>query len=210
MRACIKPIIAALAAVTLQASAAASPVEEYVLPNIAYLGSYEEIIGGPDMVRLEDFEDELLVPGIELGGQSFYIDEGAVIHNAGPDRTLRFVFEDGITGFAGRSLLAGDEPFPGLFVEALFEDGSAQQLRDLDGTYGNGFYGIVADRPITAINFYGRGDAQSWRMLDVRFGRFSSGAPAVPEPASWAFMICGFGLTGMALRMKRPDKAYLL
>lgn len=30
-----------------------------------------------------------------------------------------------------------------------------------------------------------------------------SGTPAVPEPASWAMLIAGFGLTGAALRRRR-------
>jgi hypothetical protein len=31
--------------------------------------------------------------------------------------------------------------------------------------------------------------------------------PAVPEPASWALMIAGFGLTGAALRRRTPATA---
>jgi PEP-CTERM motif len=31
----------------------------------------------------------------------------------------------------------------------------------------------------------------------------SNAAPAVPEPASWALMITGFGLCGIALRRRR-------
>lgn len=50
-------------------------------------------------------------------------------------------------------------------------------------------------------------------MLDARNAPYSASVslptaavpPAVPEPASWAMMICGFGLTGGALRARRRN-----
>ena len=40
----------------------------------------------------------------------------------------------------------------------------------------------------------------------VFFGQFDGRAPGVPEPASWALMIAGFGMTGALLR-RRPRTA---
>ncbi|OJY67540.1 MAG: hypothetical protein BGP16_03185 [Sphingobium sp. 66-54] len=47
-------------------------------------------------------------------------------------------------------------------------------------------------------------------LLDARSAPYSASVtlpttPAVPEPASWAMMICGFGLAGGALRARRGN-----
>ena len=38
---------------------------------------------------------------------------------------------------------------------------------------------------------------------DVTFGSVTPGGGAVPEPATWAFMILGFGAIGGAMRRQR-------
>jgi hypothetical protein len=42
---------------------------------------------------------------------------------------------------------------------------------------------------------------------DITFGSSIPGTSGVPEPASWAMMLLGFGATGVALRRKRRRKA---
>ena len=39
-------------------------------------------------------------------------------------------------------------------------------------------------------------------------GGDDSNLPAVPEPASWAMMVAGFGLAGAAMRRSRPARAF--
>jgi hypothetical protein len=46
--------------------------------------------------------------------------------------------------------------------------------------------------------------------FDLRFASPLSPAPpalaAIPEPASWALMIAGFGTVGLAARRRRPSQ----
>lgn len=61
----------------------------------------------------------------------------------------------------------------------------------------------------------GQYDIPGW---DITTPDFANGTPravrviasvaSVPEPASWAFMIVGFGLAGIALRQRRASVAY--
>ncbi|QTD55384.1 PEPxxWA-CTERM sorting domain-containing protein [Parasphingorhabdus cellanae] len=61
----------------------------------------------------------------------------------------------------------------------------------------DGFFGIVSDVAFTTIEFQTIAGADDGFALDnVQFG-------AVPEPATWAFMIFGFGAIGGAMRRQR-------
>lgn len=41
----------------------------------------------------------------------------------------------------------------------------------------------------------------------LQYGLFRADVPAVPEPATWAMLIAGFGLVGSAARRRRPTTA---
>lgn len=43
----------------------------------------------------------------------------------------------------------------------------------------------------------------AYGLNELRVFEYAGSTPAVPEPASWATMICGFGLAGSALRSRR-------
>ena len=98
-----------------------------------------------------------------------------------------------------------------------------------DITLAAGTYAITFNNPITlapaSFSFYegGRGITTYWDDFNSLTGEgyFLNGAdigfllsgdvigaaapppPAVPEPASWAMMVAGFGLAGLALRRRR-------
>ena len=52
-----------------------------------------------------------------------------------------------------------------------------------------------------SIDFAGGADAVGYD--NITFGSGTPGDGAVPEPASWAMLIAGFGLTGAAMRRRR-------
>jgi hypothetical protein len=88
------------------------------------------------------------------------------------------------------SLLAGNPVFTGQGpVSFLFT--ASQFGNSISGTPNLGLTTAVPNL-LTATSFY-----------DVTLTYESEAIPPVPEPASWAMMIAGFGLAGAALRRRR-------
>jgi len=114
---------------------------------------------------------------------------------------------------------------------------SIQIYRDLGGAAGNGGFGVLlgflampqtngclVDGNLTVtgcgftkytLNF--TGTAQSIVLAgggayfdDLTIGAVGNPGGAVPEPASWALLIAGFGLTGATLRRRRTSMANFL
>ena len=100
---------------------------------------------------------------------------------------------------------------------------------DIDGNYVSNYLYLAANRPNDVdyrpanfripqnfgpsygFSYFGINDSvtglQAYAALDV--ASFTSSAAAVPEPASWAMMIGGFGIVGGALR-RRPRRIALM
>jgi len=79
-------------------------------------------------------------------------------------------------------------------------------------TNGNNFLGITgtAGELFTSVTFTGNPSTDG--ISDLRQLRLGGAAPAttaVPEPATWAMFIGGFGFIGGALRRTRPARAAL-
>jgi hypothetical protein len=72
----------------------------------------------------------------------------------------------------------------------------------LDGqTAGDRFVGITGSTPIGGIRFV------NYFGGKIEVDHLQYGVPgAVPEPASWAMMIAGFGLVGAAARRRSPGR----
>lgn len=74
-------------------------------------------------------------------------------------------------------------------------------LNSIGTTNALDFFGIVTDTAFTSVSI-SMNDAPAYNALDnVTIGG------AVPEPATWALMIGGFGLAGSALRRRRAVTA---
>lgn len=65
-------------------------------------------------------------------------------------------------------------------------------------TQNDGFFGFTSDTAFSTILVSGGNEVHNFD--DVRFGVAAAGA--VPEPATWAMMVGGFGLLGGALRRR--------
>ncbi len=88
-------------------------------------------------------------------------------------------------------------------VGTVFEYTAAGVLKTLatfDGSNGESPYaGLTAD---AAGNLYGTtNNGTIFKLGDTGFVPFTAG---VPEPASWALLLTGFGLTGAAMRRRSP------
>lgn len=80
-----------------------------------------------------------------------------------------------------------------------FTDGSSQVLNTPFATNGGGaFFGFTDfGKSISSVSFNATNDIVS--VDDVRFLSVS----AVPEPATWAMMLLGFGAMGVSMRRRR-------
>ena len=105
---------------------------------------------------------------------------------------------------------AAGAPDPAL---ALVSSGGASYTVNApnDGSLGGEFSFIW--KPVT-FSFTGDGTATTLTASAITggnggvfFDNFSVQGPAVPEPATWALMIGGFGLAGAALRRQRAARA---
>jgi hypothetical protein len=83
-------------------------------------------------------------------------------------------------------------------------------LVDLNSTQTLKFFGVTSETAFTSFTITGATtDPTASTIVDnLRFG--SAAAAAVPEPATWAMMISGFGLVGGAMRRRasKPTLAY--
>lgn len=68
---------------------------------------------------------------------------------------------------------------------------------------GSGFFGLLSDQAFTSVTFALVGAPGGiLEPFGIDNVRSNAGVAAVPEPASWAMMIAGFGLAGAALRRR--------
>ena len=66
----------------------------------------------------------------------------------------------------------------------------------------NGVSAAINYGPLTVVEGFEGSPPNNSNPL-IAFTRFNAGTPAVPEPATWAFMIFGFGAIGGAMRRQR-------
>lgn len=84
----------------------------------------------------------------------------------------------------------------------------------LASTYSSGFLNANGGTAASARTAFLNGLNSGRAYFNVHTATFPGGeirgnlaAGAVPEPASWAMLIAGFGLTGAAMRRRRPATA---
>ena len=81
---------------------------------------------------------------------------------------------------------------------------------DIDN--GEGFFSILATagQVITGVSFTTGSDLGFTDIRQIRINTGTNLVADVPEPATWAMMLLGFGATGMAMRRSRRRKGALL
>jgi hypothetical protein len=81
----------------------------------------------------------------------------------------------------------------------------ADQMKTQITTNSDGYYGLTFSDGVTGYTGYALVDNGGSHISEIDFRAAS--APAVPEPATWAMMILGLGLTGAAMRHRRRVSA---
>lgn len=145
------------------------------------------------------------------------VDLGGVLTNSFATN----VYGNGSCGFAGGTPAQGPNAVPGcmsngdLWTATINYDGSKLSVSLQDPTEGTIFHAL-SGQPLDIASYLGTNtayvgftgssgagyeneDITSWRFADT--STLPSGA--VPEPASWAMMLSGFGAIGCAVRRRR-------
>ncbi len=150
------------------------------------------LTGGFDAQGEGDVSNPLPPAGLVrvLFGGTLYTDFGEL---AADDLDETFVVANE-TGFEVNTSGSDSFTFDDPVLLQLFEDGF-DLIANYDGNFSAtrlpGFSGTISNRGVTATATY------SFSYT------FVGGDSPVPEPASWAMMISGFGLAGAAMRRQR-------
>jgi len=135
------------------------------------------------------------------------------------------VYGNGSCGFAGGhpgqnpNSAAGCMSNGNLWTASISYDGSLLNVSLFDPAMGTTFQALT-DVPLDIAGALGTNTAfvgftgssgAGWENEDIVNWRFANTAvlPSVPEPASWATMLGGFGLAGGAMRSRRKAMARL-
>jgi hypothetical protein len=118
------------------------------------------------------------------------------------DNPLTFTFDDGLISaleFNINALTNGDVFFTFAGGDS---DGQVTTLYDLASNGQNFFNAFNGTFKSVTMTF-----ANGATVEDVRQFRMSAASPtaAVPEPATWAMMLLGFGAIGFGMRRRRSD-----
>ena len=147
----------------------------------------------------EDFADATLVPGLSFTSDAGVIGSGLFNDRLSPGAASTLFSFTGATAFGGTFDLSPGGFGSGIqFTLNLSGGGTADggELRDQ-----NGFYGFISTDVFDSVLMTaGSGPGiETYTLDNLHIG--SGGV--VPEPATWALMIAGFGMVGLAARRRQ-------
>ena len=73
-----------------------------------------------------------------------------------------------------------------------------------------GFFGVISDTPFSTVTVDLNGSVTNVGFDALAFGIAAPPPAPVPEPATWAIMIAGFGLVGAAMRRRNAARTLVL
>ncbi|WP_426169194.1 PEPxxWA-CTERM sorting domain-containing protein [Sandarakinorhabdus sp. DWP1-3-1] len=152
----------------------------------------------------EDFEDSTLVSGL-----SFTSTVGSIGGGLFNDRPVKneadttFFFAGGTNAFGGIFNLDPGGRGQGLEFTLNLTGGGTEVAGRIQYE-APGFFGFTSTNSFDSVTWRGfddiNGSAETFNLDNAMFGSVSA---AVPEPASWALMIVGFGIVGVGMRSRR-------
>lgn len=169
---------------------------------------------------VEDFADQTLIGGLALDSQpsnaanKYAITGGKLIDTvSGNSGSLAFNFDEGQTAFGGIfDLVTDSSSTAGLTVTATFGN-SSQIIQTILPTCSGCFFGFTSDTAFNQViltpTLRTSGTSEKFSLDNLEIGSVVAAAPpevgAVPEPATWAMMLFGFGAVGFGMRRRRSN-----
>ena len=200
-----RTLMAAFAATTaLAANPATAAVTFYTSVN-----AFTAALGNSGTV--ENFDDRVLVPGLTIASDNGSIGGGTFNDRLESSNQVRttFTFANGQNGFGGLFDLTPGGAGLGIQIRLVGNGGLLNQ--EVPNGANGQFFGFISDEAFDVVRFVGgtqaaNGSSETYTLDNLRFGALTAGA--VPEPATWAMMIAGFGLVGGAMRRRSTKIAF--
>ena len=188
--------------------------EEQVAPEvIGNLGA-----NGPNIVHFTGTTTDPATDDLRLQDGEGQADvTGAVISLGSPEAYDLITGNIFLTGYAGMDwiefALTGADGTNGGTVDFLISlsDGSSVAFDDQLLGSGDTFFAFLANGGTSITNVFFSADTPPGSFDILKQVRIiPSDSPAVPEPATWAMMLLGFGTAGAALRRSRRRDSRML
>jgi hypothetical protein len=209
------PVAAAILAAATSAASAVTVTSSFGAPDP----------GAPGQTLLVDFENDVLPPGYSLTGDFGYATNSTSAAAAPAGDTSRYLFVSSAIPNGSATLSTFDLTAISFYwgsidmfnsVDVLLSNGSVFSILGGELEPANGdqtaaatnrrvFFTAGPGEFITGLTFKSTGVAFE---LDDVYGTLANGgtgAGTVPEPQSWALLIAGFSLVGIASRRRRNN-----
>jgi hypothetical protein len=155
-----------------------------------------------------------LAPAAAFEGQQYLLLNWSPLGGITLDNTIsqNFVLGAGATGIDFGITMSVEAGFVGSTLQATIRDGNGVVAQSplFNHTAGNRVWSqkswsaaLGPGAYTLALRGIGAGNAWDVQIDDVVLTQVGGAVGGVPEPASWAMLIAGFGLTGAAMRRKR-------
>lgn len=209
-------IIAATAGSLFAAGAARAVVTTYTTQSsfdaaatVAHIETFEGLPDGPQILPVRNGITFATLPGaydlyiLSASGGTNPLPSSRTL-SADNNEAFRIGLSGGVT-FTAFGLNIYTNRFSPPTVSLYAADNSlisATTLTQGANTYG--FFGAVSSVPIAYATYIAdRGGTENTAIDNVQIGAASASIGAVPEPASWALLVTGFGVVGAAARRRR-------
>lgn len=159
---------------------------------------YSVSAGGISGATLTVLDNTYLNGGNQIRNR-FGAGTGSVVDDSYGDLTFTFAAPTTAFGLDIATIARGfSGASSGAFVLTV---GGVAYTYNYSGSSGFGFLGITTDTPFSSLTI-ATSKTNDSLFDNVRIAG-PAATPAVPEPASWAMMIAGFGLVGFAMRRRQ-------